>query len=106
MPLHVDMTVGTERDALCLEQGALPAPSWSSAANGIDDTVTREPFGTWGIAQRAPHHAGVAGPTGQCCDVSVGGDISNGNLADNVEHIVTKRPRLLGSHLVGIVLHH
>ena len=105
MTLHIHVAVGLEGDTLRLQKGALAAPAWGGAAFIVYDAVAGEQLGTWRITQGTTHHPRMAGPSSQGGDMAVGGDPATGNLADDVEHVVTKRPSLLRRHPVGIVLH-
>ncbi len=67
--------------------------------------MTREQFGSRRIAQRAAYHPRVTGPARQGSDMAVGSDTAKRNLADDVQHIISKCPCLLWRHPVRIVFH-
>ena len=95
MTLHIDVAVGLEGDALGLQQRTLAAPAGGGAAFDVHDAVAGQLFGTRRIAQGATHHPRMAWPSSQGGDMAVSGDTATRNLADDVEHVVTKRPCLL-----------
>ena len=99
------MTIGPEVNALFLKQGALAAPTRGCAAFFVHHTMTRQRLGTRSISQRATYHPRMAGPACQGSDMAVGGHSSWRNLADDVQHGITKGTCLLLRHLIGIVLH-
>ena len=105
MLLHVDVTVGPERHSLFFEQCALTAPARSRAAFGIHHSVTGQRDGFGRVAQGAPHHSRVAGPSCPSRDNAVGGHLSAGNLAYDIQNVVAELPRLLWGHSVGEIVH-
>jgi len=103
MPLHVHMAIGTERNALCLQQRALATPAGSRTTLLVDHPMAGQRLGIRGIAQRAPHHARMTRPARPSRNGAVGRHPPSWYLADDVQHIVAKAAGLLGRHLVGIV---
>ena len=95
---HVDVAVGLEMDALGLEQGTLAAPAGGGAACLVDDTMAGQQFGTRRVAEDATYHARVAGPACPGGNVTVGGDLPCGYLADDVQHVRVELVRLGGRH--------
>lgn len=105
MASHIDMTIRQESDSLLLQQFTLTAPTWRRPSSDVHHPMARQLLGTWRIAQRTPHHPGVAWPSRPCSNHPIGGDPACRYLSDNVQHIVAKCPCLLRSHLVWIVIH-
>ena len=105
MARHVNTSVCLERHTLSLQQIALSAPPRSRAPGDVHHAMARQQVGSGRIAQCAPHHARVARPSCQCSNMPVGGHLSAGNLAHDVQHIIAKRARIGSTHLVGIVFH-
>lgn len=101
---HINMSVCPEYDALFFKQRALTAPAWGGAPFFVDDAVTGQQLCPRRISQRTAHHPRMARPASPCSDMPIGGHSAIGNLADDVQHIVTKRPRLFWRHLVREVL--
>ena len=105
VPQHIHVTVGFECHALLLQQCPLSLPSRSRTPHFVHHPMARQFVGSRCISQGASHHSRMTRPSRQQCDMSVRRHPATRNLAHDVQHILTKPPRLLGRHLIGIVLH-
>ena len=102
---HVNMTVSLEPHTLRLQQGSLTTPSGSRSTFFVNHSMTREQLRTRRIPQRPTHHPRMAGPACQRGNMAVCRHPATRYLADNVQHVVTKRSCLLCRHPVRIVFH-
>ena len=115
---HIHVAVRLESDALLFQQCPLTRPARSCAPCDIHHPMARQflcprrarPLVACyrrdaRIPQRPPHHSRMTRPSRPRSNVSVGRHLPTRDLTDDVQHILTKRSRLLRRHLIGIVLH-
>ena len=105
VPPHIHMPVGFKTDAFRFQQHPLLTPPWCRAPFFIHHPMTGQYFRPRRIPQRPSHHPRMTWPSRQCGNISVCRHLSARNLAHDVQHILTKPPRLLRRHPIGIVLH-
>ena len=105
MSLHIHMTVALEGYALFLKQCPLATPAWSCTSLFVHHPMTRKILRPRRISQCASHHPWMTGPSRQCYYMPIGRHLPTRYLANDDQHILTKPPRLLWRHPIGIILH-
>ena len=105
MPTHIHISVGLERHALVLQQKTMLQPAWSRTPFFVHHAVARQLIRPGRISERMPHHSRMVRPSRPYGNMPVSRHPTARYLADNIQHIVPKPPRLRHRHLVGIFLH-
>ena len=103
--LHIHMPVALEDHTFLFQQSSLPTPPWSRTPLLVHHPMARQFVGSRRIPQSPPHHPRMARPPSQRCDIPIRRHLATRNLAHDVQHVLTKPPRLLHRHLIWIVLH-
>ena len=99
------MPVGFKPNAFRFQQRPLFTPPRCRAPLFVHHPMTGQLSGHRRIPQRPSHHPCMTRPSRQCGNISIRCHLSTRNLTHNVQHILTKPPRLFGRHPVRIVLH-
>ena len=100
--LHIHMPVALEDHTFLFQQSSLPTPPWSRTPLLVHHPMARQLSGSRCIPQSPPHHPRMARPPRQRCDIPIRRHLATRNLAHDVQHVLTKPPRLLHRHLINL----
>lgn len=102
---HIHMPVALEDHTFLFQQSSLPTPPWSRTPLLVHHPMARQLSGSRCIPQSPSHHPRMARPPCQRCDIPIRRHLATRDLAHDVQHVLTKPPRLLHRHFIWIVLH-
>jgi hypothetical protein len=106
---ETDFAVAIEPNPFCFEEGALEMVvafsegGFGDFAFGIDDSVPRDVVGVGDAEEGIADETGLARESGKLGDLSVGGDASRRDLADDIVDLVVLGHRAAHERMRSIV---